>query len=143
MELGKTTTCEAMTAKQLQTRKSESQLDHVYLLAMLRSDRAQIFHLCNGGEFQHQLIHHVFCLTCVTTSPFPTNALIRVTLQCLYCDNFAAVSNNMMSNMTCKIIINVANMIIIHLLYLQCLACENITGLFLPPAADTSETDYQ
>jgi len=26
---------------------------------------------------------------------------------------------------------------------MACLACENITGLFLPPAADTSETDYQ
>ena len=69
--------------------------------------------------------------------------MIRVTLQRLYCDNFAAVSNNMMFNMIYKIVINVANMIIIHLLYLQCLACENITGLFLPPAADTSETDYQ
>ena len=25
----------------------------------------------------------------------------------------------------------------------QCLACDNVTGLFLPPAANTSETDYQ
>jgi len=26
---------------------------------------------------------------------------------------------------------------------MACLACDNVTGLFLPPAADTSETDYQ
>jgi len=26
---------------------------------------------------------------------------------------------------------------------MACLACDNVTGLFLPPAANTSETDYQ
>ena len=30
-----------------------------------------------------------------------------------------------------------------NMIVAQCLACDNVTGLFLPPAADTSETDYQ
>ena len=129
-------------AQRLQTRKFESQLDLVYLLKMLRSNGAQIFHLCNGGEFQHQRMLCVLCRHLCSTPSTPTScsgspcsAFIVITL--------LPVSNNMMFNMTYKIIINLADMIIIHLLCLQCLACENITGLFLPPAADTSETDYQ